>query len=415
MLRKLFRMGPSDAEKQELDNQRLLRLNDYIAKNGVQVVASDSFTKCELEKEEQIMRDLNRSIILSNNLEQKRILEAQKEQLLRKEFFFKVGENKFVSLGNVTYLDFDRAHISNIIGLNSTLSDYKKQGSQFMNNYLYSRDARTTVNPEEDETNTLLKTFLRAAKQKRDERAAKEDEAYRSSQNEKRWNESDWDYARRIGRNERELADQELVDPKNCSRNFPLYLSTPVDAIIGIGAQHRGKTIYKFLVDSLGSIEDGFAKQFRNQNAFENYDNGSRQQMARYALQPAVKQGFIRTLCESRVALQILGTANREDIGGGQSYYQTSQHDTYTLNAWRALRLCLEQLEIYILNETLPQFAPPSSAPIPAPSLDYGGGKLKSRSKSIRKKRISHRKKKSHSHKRRTPKRRAPKRRTVNQ
>lgn len=375
------------------------------------------------------MRDLNRSITLSNDPNQKRKLEKQMEQLLRKEFFLKVGEDKFVSLGNVTYLDFNRAHISKIIGLNSTSSDYKQQGIQFMNNYLYSRVATKTVNPEEDETNTLLKTFLRAAEKSIRAIKAKKDEVYKEELSKQGRHESDYDYALRIGRIEREREYQELVDPKNCRRNFPLYLRTPVDAIIGIGAQHKGKTIYEFLIDSLGSIEGGFAKQYRNQNPFENYDNFFGRQMATHAVQPNVQQIFIRTLCESGVALQILRIANTEDIEGGQSYDQTSRdNDIYTINAWRALRLCLEQLEIYILNifnTTLPQFAPhhPSSAPAPpppaspgsAPPLDYGGGKLKSRSKSIRKKRISHRKKKSHSHKRRAPKRRAPKRRTINQ
>jgi hypothetical protein len=108
-------------------------------------------------------------------------------------------------------------------------------------------------------------------------------------------------------------------------------------------------------------------------------------------------------------------------LGGGQSYNQTSQgDDIYTFNVWRALRLCLEHLEAYILNnykQQLPdvpneQSPPPPPPPSAAPLVV--GGKLKSRSKSIRKKRISHRKKrishrkkKSHSHKRRDLKRRA--------
>ena len=475
-MRKFFGMGLSDADKNRLDTQ-MSRLNGYIAENGVQVVKNDfenPFKKRDFENENKLRRDIISKLSKDSKdpgqLQQ--LLKAQ-EELLSKEYFLKVDKDGFVSIGGTRWLDFDKAHISEIIGLRVTaLKEYQNQLNQFMDNFFFSRDATTTVNPEEDETNTLLKTFLRAAQKRTRARKDKEEEAYRSSQNEQRPGESDWNYARRIARMKEERKYQELVHPENCSRNFPLYLRTPVDAIIGIGAEHRGKTIYKFLVDSLGSIEGGFEKQFRNQTNMSGYDIGYRQQMARYALQPPVQKGFIDALCKSGVALQILRIANTEDIGGGQSYYQTSQHDTYTLNVWRALRLCLEQLEIYILNETLPQFVPPLSAPIPpppppapprsapprsapqlsiiddsagnnlnlnemlpqfaphhpssapippppaspgsAPPLDYGGGKLKSRSKSIRKKRISHRKKKSHSHKRRAP-RRTPKRRTVNQ
>jgi len=430
--------GPSAAQKKQALVNQMSSLERYTANNGVEIVQDDPnnpFVKCDIENEHIVRRNMNTQLVVRPN---DKALNAQREQLLHKEFFLKVGENKFVSLGNTDFLDFDQAHISNIIGLKVTASkEYQNQLNQFMNNYLYSRTATTTVNPEKDETNTLLKTFLRAAKQITDKREAEEEAKFLSSQHEKRYKqrsgESDWDYERRIDSIERELAHQELTDPKNCRQNFPLYLSTPVDAIIGIGAEHRGKTIYEFLVGSLGSIEGGFEKQFRYQTNMSGYDIGSRQQMARYALQPAVQQGFIDALCKSRVALQILGTADSEDIGGGQSYYQTSQHDTYTLNVWRALRLCLEQLENYILKQYMPQLpdvpneqSPPPPPPPSAPPLDIiddvdndfvVGGKLKSRSKSIRKKRISHRKKrtshrkkKSHSHKRRTPKRR-----TVNQ
>jgi hypothetical protein len=344
----------------------------------------------------------------------------------------KVGENAFVSLGNAEFLHFVQGHVANIIGLD------KEQAGLFMDIYLYSKYATARVNPEEDNTNTLLKTFLRAAKQKKDEDTAERNYAFFLSKNRQRPGESDRDYAFRIDDIKKELADQERTDPKNCSQNFPLYLRTPVDAIIGIGVEHRGQTIYEFLVDSLGSSLGGFAKQYRNQ--IKGYDDTTLRQIKNALLQPAVQQGFIGTLCKSGVALQILGTFHSEDIDGsyhqpspGDDYYRQRQ-DSYRKNVWRSLRLCLEQLEIYILNnlnEMLPAPplpAPPSSAPnnynIPLPSAPplelLDGGKSKSRSKSIRKKRISHRKKKSHSHKRRapkrlTPKRLTPKRRTVNQ
>ena len=111
------------------------------------------------------------------------------------------------------------------------------------------------------------------------------------SKNKQRDSESDRDYAIRINSIKNELAHQELTDPKNCSQNFPLYLSTPVDAIIGIGVEHRGETIYKFLVGSLGSSLGGFAKQYRNQ--IKGYDDTTLQQIKNALLQPAVQQGFI--------------------------------------------------------------------------------------------------------------------------
>ena len=430
MLRKLFRMGPSDAEKQQALANQMSSLERYIANNEVQVVQDDPnnpFVKCgDIENEHKVRRNMNTQLVVRPN---DPALKAQREQLLHKEFFLKVGENKFVSLGNTDFLDFDQAHISNIIGLNSTASDYKQQGNQFMSNYLYSRTAPTTVNPEKDETNTLLKTFLRAAKKITDKRKAEEEAKFLSSQREKRYKqwprESDDDFRRRIIRIEEEEAYQDLIDPKNCHQNFTNFLKTPVNAIIGIGERHRGKTIYSFLVESLGSIEGGFDKQYRTQTKFLDYGIDLQEQMAILALEPTVQRGFIDTLCKNRNARKILVTANSQDIEGGQSYYQTSgEYDTYSKNVWKALRLCLECLEEYILNEYMPQLPnvpneespppppPPSSAP-PLSDIDVGG-KLKSRSKSIRKKRISHRKKrishrkkKSHSHKRRALKRRA--------
>ena len=77
------------------------------------------------------------------------------EQLLHKEFFLKVGENAFVSLGNVEFLDFAQRYVAKIIGLDKEL----EQAGLFMNIYLYSKYATARVNPEEDEANTLLKTF----------------------------------------------------------------------------------------------------------------------------------------------------------------------------------------------------------------------------------------------------------------
>jgi hypothetical protein len=415
-LKKMF--GPSDADKKQVLANQMSRLKKYIDDNRVEIVENDpnnNFMKCsDIDKEQTVWRDMDTQLVERPN---DPALKAKMEQLRHKEFFLKVGDqDQFVSLGNAYYLDFVKSNISTIIGLDPTSRDYNQQGIQFMNNYLYSRNATTTVDPENDETNTLLKTFLRAAKKRIDERKAKQDEAYRLSKNEQRRNENDYDYALRIGRIKAYAAHQDLVDPTKCKQNFPLYLRTLVDdAIIGIGAQHKGKTIYEFLVNSLGSIEGGFAldKQFRNQTNMSGYDISYRQQMARYALQPDVQQRFIDALCESGVALQILGTAYREDIGGGQSYNQTSQGvDIYTSNVWRALRLCLEHLEAYILKEYMPQLpnvaieqSPPPPPPPSAPP--FVGGKLKSRSKSIRKKRISHRKKKSHSHKRRALKRRA--------
>jgi hypothetical protein len=378
-LKKMF--GPSDADKKQVLANQMSRLKKYIDDNRVEIVENDpnnNFMKCsDIDNEQTVWREhLNDP--------------ALKAKLRHKEFFLKVGDqDQFVSLGNAYYLDFVKSNISTIIGLDPTSRDYNQQGIQFMNNYLYSRNATTTVDPENDETNTLLKTFLRAAKKRIDERKAKQDEAYRLSKNVKRRNESDYDYALRMARKEEERKRLDLVDPTKCKQNFPLYLRTLVDdAIIGIGAQHKGKTIYEFLVNSLGSIEGGFAldKQFRNQTNMSGYDISYRQQMARYALQPDVQQGV----------------------------------DIYTSNVWRALRLCLEHLEAYILKEYMPQLpnvaieqSPPPPPPPSAPPLDIidddfvVGGKLKSRSKSIRKKRISHRKKKSHSHKRRALKRRA--------
>ena len=414
--KKMF--GPSDADKKQVLVNQMSRLKKYIDDNRVKIVENDpnnNFMKCsDIDKEHTVWREMDTQLVERPNDPAPK---AQMEQLRHKEFFLKVGDqDQFVSLGNAYYLDFVKSNISIIIGLDPTSRDYNQQGIQFMNNYLYSRNATTTVDPENDETNTLLKTFLRAAKKRIDERKAKEDEAYRLSKNEQRRNESDYDYALRMARKEEERKRLNLVDPTKCRQNFPLYLRTLVDdAIIGIGVQHKGKTIYEFSVNSLGSIEGGFAldKQFRNQTNMSGYDISYRQQMARYALQPDVQQRFIDALCESGVALQILGTAYREDIGGGQSYNQTSQGvDIYTFNVWRALRLCLEHLEAYILKEYMPQLpnvaieqSPPPPPPPSAPP--FVGGKLKSRSKSIRKKRISHRKKKSHSHKRRALKRRA--------
>jgi hypothetical protein len=409
--------GPSAAEKKALAS-----LERYIAVNEVQSVQADPnnpFVKCgDIENEHIFRRNMNKQLVVRPN---DPALKAQREQLLRKEFFLKVGE-KFVSLGNTDFLEFNQLHISDdIIELNSTASDYKQykqQGNQFMNNYLYSRTAPTTVNPEKDETNTLLKTFLRAAKKKTDKRNAEEEAKILLSQREKRYKqwprESDDDFRRRIIRIKKEEAYEALIDPKNCHQNFTNFLKTPVNAIIGIGEQHREKTIYSFLVGSLGSIEGGFDKHYRTQTKFLDYGIDLQQQMAILALKPTVQQGFINTLCDNGNARKILSIANTEDIGGGQSYNQTSQgDDIYSKNVWKALRLCLECLEEYILKQYMPQLpnVPNEESPPPPPpplsSNIVRGGKSKSRSKSIRKKRISHRKKKSHSHKRRTLKRRA--------
>jgi hypothetical protein len=415
-------LGLSDADKKQgLVKNQMSKLEQYIADNRVEIVQNDPnkpFVKCgDIDKEHTVWREMDTQLGLNPNDPG---LKAKRETLLRKEFFLKVGDqDKFVSLGNAYYLDLVKSNISTIIGLDPTSRDYNQQGNQFMNNYLHSRNATTTVDPEKDETNTLLKTFLRAAEKRKVERKAKEDEAYSLSQRKQRYNkwqyENDYNYALRMGRIEEERKRQDLIDPKNCSVNFGKYLETKVDEISGIGAQHKGKTIYDFLVASLGSTEGGFDKRFRNQTNMSGYDISYRQQMARYALQPDVQQRFIDALCKSEFALEILGTAYREDIGGGQSYNQTSQgDDIYTFNVWRALRLCLECLEEYILKEYMPQLpnvaieqSPPPPPPPPSAAPLVVGGKLKSRSKSIRKKRISHRKKKSHSHKRRALKRRA--------
>jgi hypothetical protein len=352
MLRNFFGMGLSDADKQRLNTQMSL-LNAYITKNNVQSVQDDPnnpFVKCDIENEHKVRINMNTQLVVRPNDE---ALNTQREQLLHKEFFLKVGENKFVSLGNTDFLDFDQAHISNIIGLKVTASkEYQNQLNQFMSNYLYSRrTAPTTVNPEKDETKTLLKTFLRAAKQITDKR---EEEA-KSSQREKRYKqrpgESDWDYERRIASIEQEEAYQDLIDPRNCDQNFRNFLKTPVDAIIGIGERHRGKTIYSFLVESLGSIEGGFDKQYRTQTDYYGTDL-QKQQMARFAQERKVQQGFIDTLCKNGNARKILVAANSKDIEGGQNYDQTTRgDDIYSKNVWKALRLCLECLEEYILKQ----------------------------------------------------------------
>lgn len=364
MFRNFFGLGPSDADVKKLADQMTL-LNDYIVKNNVQIVENDTtnpFVKCDFE-------------------------EALKAQDERKEYFLKVDKG-FVSIGGAYYLDFDKAHISRMFGFVADGSkEYENKINQSVNNIFFSRNA-TTAKPEE--TNTLLKAFLDAAEQKRAENNAK-------YQNTRRPNES-------ISTWERE--HNELVNPENCRINFNGYLNASVDAITGIEPQHKGKgkTIYKFLLDSLGSFgstEGGFAKRFHSPTTMSSFNTETRQQMAIYALKPEVQQGFIGKLCDNGVAIEILSTAHRKDIQGGQDQYQRSQEDSYSLNAWNALRMCLEQLEIYIST-------------LPPPSNGNGGGKSKSRSKSIRKKRISHRQKKSHSHKRRAPKRRAPKRLAAN-
>lgn len=419
--------GPSAAKKQQALANQMSSLEQYIADNEVQSVQNDPnnpFVKCDdIENEHTFRRAMKTQLAVRPN---DPVLKAQKEGLLHKEFFLKVGPDKFVSLGNTDFLEFNQAHISDIIGLNSTSSDYKEEVKKFMNNYLYSRTAPTTVNPEKDETNTLLKTFLRAANQITDKRKAKEEAEFLSSQREQRYQrrlgESDGDFNRRINRikkeQEKEKAYEALIHPRNCYQNFTNFLKTPVNAIIGIGERHRGKTIYSFLVESLGSIEGGFDKQYRTQTKFLDYGIDLQKQMAGFAEEQNVQQGFIDTLCDNGNARKILSIANTEDIGGGQSYNQTSQgDDIYSKNVWKALRLCLECLEEYILKQYMPQLPQidngsfftqlPPPPPLPLSSNIVGGGKSKSRSKSIRKKRISHRKKKSHSHKRRTLKRRA--------
>jgi hypothetical protein len=447
MWRNFFGMGLSDADKQRLNTQMSL-LNAYITKNNVQIVKNDfenPFMKRDFKNENKLRGDIISKLSDSKNPGQLRQLLKAQEELLRKEYFLKVDKDGFVSIGGTRWLDFDKAHISEIIGLKVTaLKEYQNQINQFMDNFFFSRDATTTVNPEKDETNTLLKTFLRAAKKRTEERKAEEAAKFLSSQREQRFKqrsgESDDDFRRRIIRIEEdeEYQDlyQDLIDPNNCLQNFRNFLKTPVDAIIGIGERHRhrGKTIYIFLVESLGSIEDGFDKQYRTQTKFltkflDYYGTDSqKQQMAKFAEDRKVQQGFIDTLCGNGNAREILIGANSKDIEGGQYYDQTTRgDDIYSKNVWKALRLCLECLEEYILKEYMPQLPdvpkeqspPPPPPPPSAPPLDIiddyvVGGKLKSRSKSIRKKRISHRKKrishrkkKSHSHKRRALKRRA--------
>ena len=104
--------GPSDAKKQQALDKQMSDLERYIANNEVQSVQDDPnnpFVKCGgIENEHKYRRDMKTQLAVRPN---DPALKAQKEQLLHKEFFLKVGQDKFVSLGNTDFLEFNQAHI----------------------------------------------------------------------------------------------------------------------------------------------------------------------------------------------------------------------------------------------------------------------------------------------------------------
>ena len=127
-MRKFFGMGLSGADKQRLDTQ-MSRLNAYITKNNVQIVKSDSdnpFMKRDFENENKLRGDIISKLSNSKDPGQLRQLLKAQEELLRKEYFLKVDKDGFVSIGGTRWLDFDKTHISEIIGL-KVLKEYQNQ------------------------------------------------------------------------------------------------------------------------------------------------------------------------------------------------------------------------------------------------------------------------------------------------
>ena len=269
------------------------------------------------------------------------------------------------------------------------------QLTQFMNYYLFSGNASTTVNPDEKTLHNALKATQDAslkAKAGQDDLNKPTD----ASPYPRFRNESESDYGLRVRRlnqaeeNQRRLRD--LQDPNNCSKNFANYLNTP---FASIEQKYVGQTIYGVLTQSLGSTEGGFELNldYRPQNILSNHSSEQIREMITYAQQPQQLQQFIDALCKNGTAVKILLLANKKEESSVNQYTQQSQPYTqYETNVWNALRFCLQQLEQFIFQ------------------MEVQGGKSRSRSrsksKSNRKKRISHRQKKHHGHKRRTPKRR---------
>lgn len=522
--RSFFGLGPSDAEKQELNNQ-MSRLNRYIAENGVQVVQDDPnnpFAKID---------------------DNKKLLGGPTQ-----EYFLKIGENKYVSLGEFKLLDYNQQRIAEIFGYPA--SDYKRITPPFMNNYLFTRITRP--NPQ---GKTLFDMFQIDSK-KRTKKIA-EINARKANDPpplDKNLDIKSWDARIKESRIETKEAYQHLTSPEYCIGNFTEYLGKPFGKMFGNYSdkfkKYEAITIYQVLVDSLGSMEEELVDRFYREGSRLSDFSPVRDEIAGYARRQEDQQGFIRELCKNGNAVKILTLANSDYDGSGQGDM------FYNLNVWKAFRLCLQQLEEYLWKKYLlpnPQHCivnfraylrtpfhkilkSKHNEPIyeglveslgrsqgsilsdftkkvldkivgyaMRPGVqenfihelckhenalqilflanseegdkareeknrwtvkdiwpnddtwtyeverdkteDYttkrweafhiclkyleeymykhlqeiqaqiqgGGGKLKSRSKSIRKKRISHRKKKSHSHKRRAPKRLTPKRRTVNQ
>ena len=220
-----------------------------------------------------------------------------------------------------------------------------------------------------------------------------------------------------------------LKDPTRCPANFENYLNTP--------SNHPR---YAILVNSLGSTQDGFALNFyydkRNANVLSDYTEQITQMKSIASQQ---KQGFINTLCQKGVAIQIMLMANEKDnIAHLQNdQFQQDHSINYDTKEWKALRWCLGLLEQFVLDQfqrmqmQMQGQGQGQGAPVQgqvqgqgqgqgqgAPVQGQGapqmqgvpmqgqGGKSKSKSKSNRKKRNSHRRHSHKHHKHRTPKRR---------
>jgi hypothetical protein len=389
MIRRLFGLGPTKIESQ------LTLLKQYIVQNNVQLVEEDPkyrFRRCT-----DFAKEISSLPPLTN------------------EYFLKVGVNKYAYLGNTSQLQFFPDHIGTQIGLNRMSQDYHKQLYNFLNNYLCIRVK--PVRPLTTEERGLINAFTRDANNRvqRNNEVAHQNQlkAQQEAEAQPQPGETEHDHWLRMRHIEQKRQQEIFLAPANCAVNFRTYLDTPVVSEDFISMAYIGQKIFNILVASIGNDFEQKRRLKLNPsqiNLIRNY--------AENANKEKLKEQFIDYLCttpeypeysshtKARVILERVYFPEYES--STQNEFQ--QSDPTTPNKLQALIWCLEYFEAFLLIQahgTQTQTEGTQTQGTQTQGTQTQGGK--SKSKSTRKKRFSHRKKKwhSHSHKHKH-KRRAP-------
>ena len=380
--RRLLGLGPTKKQKDQLNI-----LKEYIVQNKVQLVENDTrypFKQCTDFAKEKSSRPP-----------------------LTNEYFLKVNDNKYAYLGNTSKLEFFPDHIGTQIGLNRLSQDYHEQLYNFLNNYLFIRVAppRQLLPPEQ---RGLLQAFMQDAENRvqrsNEEAYQKQLEDAQNTAVQRRLHENDDDYQLRMFSLERKREQEQFL--ANCAVNFRTYLNSQVASGDFMNA-YIGREIFNILVTSIGTeFEKRRLKLNDSQiKTIQNY-------YANHADTEQLKEQFIAYLCttpENFLSYHTNRTKARVILERVYFPPYTSvprydvQGDTSIPNKLQALIWCLEYFEEFLLkqaHETRTQTQRTQTQ-----GTQTQGGK--SKSKSTRKKRFSHRKKKCHSHsykhKRRAP------------